>query len=109
MSDLNQESTKLCRFLCQLPQQANYRYSPEYENLLHQRLFQACYRNNPEYARFLFPDGTPEEHPKVSWSLREAQGAIEGAEYTEAARGQACGHILRPGELSYQCRTCQAD
>jgi E3 ubiquitin-protein ligase UBR1 len=36
-------------------------------------------------------------------------GQIFGVEYTEAHRGGACGHVFRPGESVYRCRTCGLD
>lgn len=58
--------------------------------------------------RLLFPQGPPTD-PAAKWTLREAQGAVEGAEYTEAARGRPCGHILTSGETTYSCKTCAYD
>ena len=54
---------------------------------------------------FLFPSGKISDELKLS----DAQGAVEGAEYTEAARGKRCGHIFKPNEASYMCRTCGVD
>ena len=34
---------------------------------------------------------------------------MDGAEYTAAAKGQACGHIFKSGESTYHCKTCAAD
>lgn len=62
----------------------------------------------PEHMRLFFPDGKISPS-KGSLKLREAQGAVDGAEYTEAARGKACGHIFRAGEASYGCKTCSTD
>lgn len=58
--------------------------------------------------KLFFPDGIP-SRPGLIPNLKDAQGAVEGAEYTEAARGKACGHIFKPGEASYHCRTCSVD
>lgn len=55
----------------------------------------------------MFPEGS--RAPKSCWNLRQAQGAVDGAEYTEAARGKACGHIFKTGEATYRCKTCSAD
>jgi E3 ubiquitin-protein ligase UBR1 len=63
---------------------------------------------NQEYLKLFFPAGMP-SRPGVIPKLKDAQGAVEGAEYTEAARGKACGHIFKPGEASYHCRTCSVD
>lgn len=54
-----------------------------------------------------FPYGTPPT--SEAWKLRDAQGALDGAEYTEGARGKACGHIFKAGEAIYTCRTCSTD
>lgn len=59
------------------------------------------------YKSLLFPAGLPE--PRTRWSLREAQGATAGSEYSESARGKPCGHILAHGEATYCCRTCTDD
>jgi len=103
------DNVSLPTIFCELPSNLNYRYSDEVHNTLTQRLFLSCFNGNPDHGKLLFPNGHPAPDPTVTWSLREAQGAVEGAEYTEAARGQACGHIFRPGEASYQCRTCASD
>jgi E3 ubiquitin-protein ligase UBR1 len=92
-----------------LPRLSGFRYSPQVANQLVHKLFLSLAANDPDYLHYLFPS-LPSSHAGTPrWSLREAQGAIEGAEYTEAARGQTCGHIFRPGEATYQCRTCGAD
>jgi E3 ubiquitin-protein ligase UBR1 len=92
-----------------LPHLSNFRYSPQVANALVYKLFQSLAADNTDYLHYLFPS-LPSSNPgSQRWSLREAQGAIEGAEYTEGARGQACGHIFRPGEATYQCRACGAD
>lgn len=71
-------------------------------------LFRSLTRQRDDYLRLLFPQGPPSDRSKV-WSLRSAQGAVDGAEYTEAARGTACGHIFKSGESTYHCKTCAAD
>ena len=92
-----------------LPQLSNFRYSPQVANALVNKLFQSLAANDTDYLHYLFPSLPSSNAGSQRWSLREAQGAIEGAEYTEAARGQTCGHIFRPGEATYQCRTCGTD
>ncbi|KAJ5272688.1 hypothetical protein N7478_007813 [Penicillium angulare] len=91
--------------LIRLPAKHNYRYSPQAEKDLLELLFRSLVGHNEELIHHLFPDGAP----TGAWKLAEAQGAREGAEYTEAARGKRCGHIFRAGEATYRCITCAAD
>ncbi|PYH65650.1 putative ubiquitin-protein ligase E3 component (UBR1) [Aspergillus vadensis CBS 113365] len=91
--------------LLRLPSAHNYRYGFNAEQDLLELLFHSLTGFNEEYLRLLFPNGPP----KGVWKLAEAQGAKEGAEYTEAARGKRCGHIFRAGEATYRCITCAAD
>ncbi|RDW93752.1 putative ubiquitin-protein ligase E3 component (UBR1) [Aspergillus mulundensis] len=91
--------------LQRLPAEHSYRYGPAAEKALLELLFRSMAGHNGERLRHLFPNG-PQAGP---WKLTEAQGAVEGAEYTEAARGKRCGHILRAGEATYRCNTCGID
>ncbi|KAJ5549904.1 hypothetical protein N7461_004602 [Penicillium sp. DV-2018c] len=91
--------------LLRLPKKHNYRYGPAAEADLLELLFRSLVGHNNELLRHLFPEGTP----TGSWKLAEAQGAREGAEYSDAARGKRCGHIFRAGEATYRCVTCAAD
>ncbi|KAJ5168902.1 uncharacterized protein N7482_004496 [Penicillium canariense] len=91
--------------LLRLPSQHNYRYGPQAERDLLELLFRSLVGHNEGLIQHLFPDGAP----TGSWKLAEAQGAREGAEYSEAARGKRCGHIFRAGEATYRCVTCAAD
>lgn len=91
--------------LLRLPSQHNYRYTPTAEKDLLELLFRSLVGHNEELIHHLFPDGAP----AGPWKLAEAQGAREGAEYSEAARGKRCGHIFRAGEATYRCVTCAAD
>ncbi|KKK23170.1 ubiquitin-protein [Aspergillus ochraceoroseus] len=91
--------------LLRLPAEHKYRYGPAAEKALLELLFRSLAGHNEERLRILFPNGLP----TGSWRLAEAQGAVEGAEYTEAARGKRCGHIFRAGEATYRCVTCAAD
>ncbi|KAL4922862.1 hypothetical protein BDW62DRAFT_171889 [Aspergillus aurantiobrunneus] len=92
--------------LLQLPVEHKYRYGPAAEKALLELLFRSLTGHDEERLRQLFPNGPPATGP---WKLSEAQGNVEGAEYTEAARGKRCGHIFRPGEASYRCTTCGTD
>lgn len=92
--------------LLRLPAKHNYRYGPDAERDLLELLFLSLAGHDAERLQLLFPDGPPIEGP---WKLAEAQGAKEGAEYSEAARGKRCGHIFKAGEGTYRCLTCAAD
>jgi E3 ubiquitin-protein ligase UBR1 len=91
--------------LLRLPKKHNNRYGPAAERDLLELLFRSLVGHNQELIQHLFPEGTP----TGPWKLAEAQGAREGAEYSEAARGKRCGHIFRAGEATYRCVTCAAD
>lgn len=97
----------LCRHLRELPRRHNYRYTEDATRELQQILFHSL-AGRDEYLSLFFPNGPPTD-PAKTWSLRDAQGAVEGAEYTEAARGKPCGHIFKSGEATYRCKTCTAD
>ncbi|CAM1507172.1 Fc.00g068130.m01.CDS01 [Cosmosporella sp. VM-42] len=102
---MSTQEQQLCQFLAELPARFSYRYTEEASRELLQSLFWSLAGGNNDYMRLLFPEGKPGESLKLS----DAQGAVEGAEYTEAARGKRCGHIFKPGEASYMCRTCGTD
>ncbi|KAI1828479.1 hypothetical protein F4861DRAFT_487777 [Xylaria intraflava] len=104
---MSTQEQQLCEHLRELPRHHGYRYEDAaYRDLLH-NLFWSMAGGRPEYLRLFFPNGTLTR--RDSLKLREAQGALEGAEYTEAARGKACGHIFRAGEATYSCKTCSTD
>ncbi|KAK8056090.1 hypothetical protein PG993_001317 [Apiospora rasikravindrae] len=106
-ANMSTQELQLCQHLIELPQRHGYRYTDAASRDLLSNLFWSMAGGKPEYMRLLFPDG---KLPSAgSLKLSEAQGAIEGAEYTEAARGKACGHIFRAGEATYSCKTCGAD
>ncbi|CRG90745.1 E3 ubiquitin-protein ligase UBR1 [Talaromyces islandicus] len=92
--------------LLRLPDKHNFRYGPKAAEELLRLLFRSLSGYDSQRLKLLFPDGAPEDKP---WKLAEAQGAREGAEYSEAARGKRCGHIFRAGEGTYRCITCAAD
>ncbi|KAF2727254.1 hypothetical protein EJ04DRAFT_479322 [Polyplosphaeria fusca] len=98
---------ELCQKLRHLPRKHNYRFNDEAPRELIQILFHSLIGHS-DNVRLFFPNGLP-AGPDAPWSLRSAQGAVEGAEYTEAARGKPCGHIFKSGEATYRCKTCTAD
>ncbi|KAK0945713.1 E3 ubiquitin-protein ligase ubr1 [Friedmanniomyces endolithicus] len=85
-----------------------FRYTSAADRHLREILFRSLARNRNDYLCLFFPHGTPDDR-SWPWSLKEAQGAEEGAEYTAAAKGTACGHIFKTGESTYHCKTCAAD
>ncbi|KAI9840731.1 MAG: hypothetical protein M1837_001354 [Sclerophora amabilis] len=99
---------RLCDFLGALPKVHHNRYSEVTRRELLERLFWSLADHNDGYIRQLFPHGPP-VGPAAKWELREAQGALEGAEYSPAARGKPCGHIFKSGEATYRCKTCTID
>ncbi|GAW18238.1 hypothetical protein ANO14919_077120 [Xylariales sp. No.14919] len=106
-SILSTQEQQLCEHLRELPKKHGYRYKDAaYRDLL-ESLFWSLAGGRQEYIRLFFPDGRLNQRGPLK--LREAQGALEGAEYTEAARGKACGHIFRAGEATYGCKTCSTD
>lgn len=99
---------RFCNALLQLPRQYRNRYDTDAHHELLRILFTALAGWNSDYLDHFFPKG----HPTLTgtpWILSNAQGARQGAEYTEAARGRRCGHIFKNGEATYCCRTCTAD
>ena len=98
---------ELCRQLRELPRRHNYRFEFAADRELREILFRSL-ANRDDFLSLLFPNGPP-TNPRKRWSLRDAQGAVEGAEYTAAARGKPCGHIFKNGEATYRCKTCTAD
>ena len=101
------QEQELCRHLCDLPRRHDYDYTERATRELHQILFRSL-AGRSDYLTLFFPQGPP-TGTDVAWSLREAQGAIDGVEYTAAARGKPCGHIFKVGEASYRCKTCTAE
>ena len=71
-------------------------------------LFTSLANGREDYMHYLFPNGISSDRSEL-WSLKKAQGAMEGAEYTAGAKGTACGHIFKSGESTYSCKTCAAD
>ncbi|EFQ29279.1 hypothetical protein CGRA01v4_04979 [Colletotrichum graminicola] len=101
---MSTQERQLCEFLRELPARWNYEYDDQAHHDLLDSLFWSL-AGGERYMPLFFPSGRPSHNHK----LHDAQGAVEGAEYTEAARGKRCGHIFKPGEASYSCRTCSTD
>lgn len=107
--DLTSLDQRICHFLRDFPNRPQYgrRYEKEAHQDFLRKLFEFLCNSNDAYVPLFFPKGVPGANEP--WCLSKAQGAIVGAEYTEAARGKPCGHILKSGEPSYRCKTCTAD
>ncbi|KIW05508.1 uncharacterized protein PV09_03391 [Verruconis gallopava] len=106
---LSPQEQELCQLLRDLPKRYNNRYSEQAANFLVQSLFRSLVGSSDAFLNVLFNGEHPPPDLDKRWSLRRAQGAVEGAEYTEAARGHPCGHIFKYGETTYRCRTCSSD
>ncbi len=98
---------RLCLFLRDLPQEHGYRYSKAARQALQRALFTSLIAENERNLTTLFKGNLPKNGQ--NWSLRIAQGYVEGSEYREAARGKACGHIFKNGDANYRCKTCTDD
>ncbi|KAF2487291.1 hypothetical protein BDY17DRAFT_243376 [Neohortaea acidophila] len=108
MQTLSSEERALNIALRDLPELHGNRYTHAAKCELRQILFRSIARHRDDYLRLLFPNGPPTDRSE-EWCLKSAQGAIDGAEYTAAAKGTACGHIFKTGESTYHCKTCAAD
>lgn len=104
---LTSRERRLCEIFRDLPERYKYRYTAEASKAVQQALFRSLVAENNDYLRAVFRGKIPSQ--SEPWSLRNAQGVIEGVEYTEAARGKPCGHIFKNGEATYRCRTCTLD
>lgn len=103
---VSSEADVLTRRLHDAPLQHGYRYTGDARLSLLRDLFNSLACGKREYLNYFFPDGPPNgigDSPDA-WNLSAAQGAVEGAEYSEAARGKPCGHILKAGEATYRCK-----
>ncbi|MCJ1430697.1 hypothetical protein MMC27_000047 [Xylographa pallens] len=98
---------QLCRELRDLPKFFNNRYGKDARQALQRLLFRGLVNGNDDFLTVLFRNNIPGHQEE--WLLRDAQGAVDGSEYTEAARGKPCGHIFKSGEATYRCRTCTSD
>jgi E3 ubiquitin-protein ligase UBR1 len=105
---MSTQEQQLCQLLLEMPARHGYRYTDNAERELLTALFWCMAAGKSEYMDLFFPTGGP-TRPGGTLKLREAQGRANGAEYTEAARGRACGHIFKSGEPTYSCRTCSTD
>ena len=94
----------LTNILRDLPFLCDNRYTEQARSRLLRELFASLACSKQEYISLLFPHGTPPENVPDAWVLSKAQGAIEGAEYSAAARGKPCGHIFKNGEATYRCK-----
>jgi len=108
MPSTSQEERDLLHELLTQPFNFKHRYTSQADCQLRRTLFKSLAKQRDDYLLLFFPNGTPIDQSQP-WSLRAAQGAEEGAEYTAAAKGTACGHIFRSGESTYHCKTCAAD
>src|SRR3954467_12427814 len=104
---LSAQERQLCLQLRDLPRKHKNRYTADAKNEFLQILFASLANRDENYLRYFFPQGAP--NLSEAWSLRNAQGAVEGAEYTEAARGHPWGRIFKSGEATYRCKTCTVD
>ena len=104
---ISPQEQHLCRSLRELPRRHQYRFDQAADRELRAVLFRSLAGHDAHLPLF-FPGGLPTDTDKP-WSLRDAQGAVEGAEYTAAARGKPCGHIFKNGEATYRCKTCSTD
>ncbi|CZT47197.1 related to ubiquitin--protein ligase [Rhynchosporium secalis] len=104
MEAMSTQEQQLCDFLKTQPRVHNNRYTDTAENALLQALFWSLACGRSDYLKLFFPDNT-RPLPNATWKLRRAQGNADGDEFTEAARGKACGHIFKAGEATYRYHT----
>ncbi|KAF8455524.1 hypothetical protein BGX38DRAFT_1167297 [Terfezia claveryi] len=100
---------QLLQKLRDCPRDHDLDYTEQAQASLLKDLFYSLACNKPEYLNYFFPNGAPAEGSPTAWNLSQAQGAIEGAEYSTAAKGKPCGHIFKSGEATYRCKTCSHD
>ena len=104
---LTNRERHLCYVLRDLPHEHNYRYTKSASQSLQRALFNSLVAENDAYLRVLFGGKVPKAGD--DWDLRDAQDMVEGSEYSEGARGKACGHIFKGGDATYRCKTCTSD
>lgn len=105
---MNELERQLKHALLTHPQQFAYHWGHASICDLKKLLFRSLAADRDDYFRLFFPNGAPPDQSEP-WSLKAAQGAVEGAEYLPSAKGTACGHIFKSGESTYTCKTCAAD
>lgn len=105
---MSTQESQLCEYLKAQPRRCKNRYDKNAQDELIESLFWFLAGGRPEYLRLFFPDKT-KPPSGTTWKLRTAQGGADGDEFTEAARGKACGHIFKSGEATYRCKTCSTD
>lgn len=108
MQSLSADEQHLNHLLLHQPAHFENRFTHAADCNLREILFRSLAKQRDDYLRLFFPNGPPADR-SVPWSLKDAQGAVEGAEYTAAAKGTACGHIFKNGESTYHCKNCAAD
>jgi E3 ubiquitin-protein ligase UBR1 len=108
MHTISKPEQQLCEYLKNQPSTYKNRYTENAQNDLLQSLFWSLAGGNQEYLKLFFPESTRPTN-SVPWKLRKAQSKADGDEFTEAARGKACGHIFKHGEATYRCKTCSMD
>ena len=108
MIEFANDEDRLRYQLLSQPRRFDYRYDSAADRELRQTLFRSLAAFKDDNLRYFFPQGLPADQSEP-WSLRAAQGAVDGAEYLPSAKGTACGHIFKSGESTYACKTCQAD
>ncbi|KAF2724244.1 hypothetical protein K431DRAFT_282091 [Polychaeton citri CBS 116435] len=108
MTGLMDSDESLRHELFNKPYYFNNRYDNDADCEIRRVLFRSLARDTSDYLRLLFPQGVPSDQ-SIPWKIKEAQGAIDGAEYTAGAKGTPCGHIFKSGESTYHCKTCAAD
>lgn len=101
------QQARLSQKLREHPRKHGFRYTEDASRALLGILFDCLADENPAFLDLFFPSGKPAHDQPLS--LSKAQGAVDGAEYTAAARGKPCGHIFRADEATYSCKTCTAD
>ncbi|KAI9727261.1 MAG: hypothetical protein M1828_006880 [Chrysothrix sp. TS-e1954] len=112
-ADTFQTEFSLAQRLQRWPSTWAYRWHEEARWDLLETLFLSLAHDDTQQLRYFFPNGPPHkgalQTQRQPWKLSDAQGATEGAEYSAAARGKRCGHILKLWEPTYHCKTCSID
>src|SRR3954453_21975852 len=108
LHQMSTQELQLCDLLKTLPRVFKNRYTEKAENELLRTLFWSLAGGRQDYLKLFFPENNRPQG-NAPWKLRKAQGGADGDEFTEAARGKACGHIFKSGEATYRCKTCSQD